>query len=47
MSTNLTGLDGIQKYLHSFALDESSLSIGRVNEEFYDIVKHKQPGNEF
>ena len=24
------GLDGFQKYLHPYALDESSLSIGRV-----------------
>ena len=31
MSTNMSVLDGFQKYLHSCALDESSLSIGRVN----------------
>ena len=31
MNTNLTGLDGFQKSLHSCALDKSSLSIGRVN----------------
>ena len=33
MNTNMTGtgLDGFQKSLHPCALDESSLSIGRVN----------------
>ena len=31
MSTYKTGLDGFQKILHPCALDESSLSIGRVN----------------
>ena len=31
MNTNMTGLDGFQKKLHSSALDESSVSIVRVN----------------
>ena len=31
MNTNMTGLDGFQKPLRPCALDESSLSIGRVN----------------
>ena len=36
MNTNMTGLDGYQKYLRSCAFDscafdKSSLSIGRVN----------------
>ena len=30
MNTNMTGLDGSKKSLHPCALDESSLSIGRV-----------------
>ena len=30
-NTNKTGLDGFRKYLRSCVLDESSLSIGRVN----------------
>ena len=31
VNTNMTGLDGFQKSLHPCALDESSISIGRVN----------------
>ena len=31
MSTNITGFDVYQKSLHPCALDESSLSIGRVS----------------
>ena len=31
MNTNMTGLDGFQKSLRPCGLDESSLSIGRVN----------------
>ena len=31
MNTNMTGLDGFQKSLPTCALDESSLSIRRVN----------------
>ena len=31
MNTNMTSLDGLLKSLHPCALDESSLSIGRVN----------------
>ena len=31
MNTSMTGLVGFQKSLHSCVLDESSLSIGRVN----------------
>ena len=30
MNTNMTGFIWLQKYLHPCALDESSLSIGRV-----------------
>ena len=30
MNTNMTGLDGFQKYLCPCGLDESNLSIGRV-----------------
>ena len=35
MNTNMTGLDGFQKSLRPYALDESSLSIGNVK------LKHK------
>ena len=39
MNTNMTGFVGFQNSLHPCALDESSLSIGRVNS------CEKQPDN--
>ena len=41
MNTNMAqGLDGFQKFLHLCALDESSLSIGRVNQETNIVTYH-------
>ena len=39
MSTNIQDLVGFQKYVRSCALDESSLSIERVNHEVLHVVK--------
>ena len=37
MNTNM-GLDGYQNSLHSCALDESSLRIGRVKSERHNVI---------
>ena len=43
MNTNMTGLDGFQKTLHSCALDESSLTFRRVRSQFG--IKRDGEGN--
>ena len=43
MNTNMTGLDGFQKSLHSCSLDKSRFSIGRVKSTSKDKVGHVHP----
>ena len=41
MRTNMAGFSGFVNFLHPCALDESSISTGRVNECISNVVKTK------